>query len=95
MLKKRAGVPGPGLLTELSHSQVSLEHHWFTAAVALVLVFKDDYAILHLWGFLIFDNGRSLNPFLAAQIQFWLTDPIPLGLLHPLQLVLSHLWLFL
>lgn len=66
MLKNRAGVPGPGLLMELSHSQVSLEHQWLTAAVALALVFKDDCAILHL-------GKKKCHPLLAAQSFDWLT----------------------
>lgn len=37
MLENRAGVPGPGLLLELSCSRVSLEHQWLTAAAVWCL----------------------------------------------------------
>lgn len=46
MLKERPGVLGLGLPMELSPSQVSLEHPWFTAVVTLAFVFKGGYTNL-------------------------------------------------
>lgn len=56
----------------------------------LWLVFKDDCAILHL------RQKKSVSsPSWQDKRSFdWLADSMLLDLLHPLQLVLSHLWLF-
>lgn len=62
-------------------TRVSLEHQWLTAAVALALVFKDDCATLHLGKKKCHPPPGSWKP------KFWLTDPILLDLLHPLQLI--------
>lgn len=89
MLRNRAGVPGPGLLVELSCSQVSLEPRWLPAAVALELLFEDDCAILDL------QEKSATSP--PGSTKFWLTDPILPHLLTHFSCswtVLKDLWLF-
>lgn len=45
------GRKGLGLLMDLSHSQVSLEHHQLLQLWLWPLMFRDDYAIPHLFYF--------------------------------------------
>lgn len=84
-LKNRAGVPGPGLLLELSYPWVSLEHQTYCSC-----------GFGTYWGWLCNPTtfAKEMSPaLLAAQTELWPTDPTLVHLLHPLQLLLAHLWL--